>query len=169
MLGITPDASREQVVRAWRRRARAEHPDSRPGDAAAPDRFRAVAEAYRVLSDPARRAAYDLASGHRAGPGQGTGQIQGTGQGAGRAGSGPGRPGRPGRAGSAPRWPAPGVPLHAGPVRIDPLPPDPARGQPGAPGLHSIPGLHDAPGNWQEGDLLAELVIGYLARWGRPW
>ncbi|MGH3405010.1 MAG: J domain-containing protein [Streptosporangiaceae bacterium] len=39
----------------------AEHPDSRPGDAAARDRFRALAGAWHVLGDPARRAAYDQA------------------------------------------------------------------------------------------------------------
>jgi hypothetical protein len=63
-LGVDRGASREEIVRAWRRRARAEHPDSRPRDAAAPARFRALAEAYRVLGDPARRAAYDRAAGY---------------------------------------------------------------------------------------------------------
>jgi curved DNA-binding protein CbpA len=48
-------------MQAWRRRARVEHPDSRPGDAAAPARFRALAGAWHVLGDPARRAAYDRA------------------------------------------------------------------------------------------------------------
>ena len=61
LLGVTPGASREEIALAWRRRARAEHPDSRPGDAAAPGRFRALAGAWQVLGDPARRAAYDRA------------------------------------------------------------------------------------------------------------
>jgi curved DNA-binding protein CbpA len=61
LLGITQGASREEIALAWRRRARAEHPDSRPGDADAPGRFRALAEAYQVLGDPGRRAAYDRA------------------------------------------------------------------------------------------------------------
>jgi curved DNA-binding protein CbpA len=61
LLGVTRRASREDIAQAWRRRARAEHPDSRPGDAAAPARFRTLAEAWRVLGDPARRAAYDRA------------------------------------------------------------------------------------------------------------
>ena len=47
MLGVDREASREEIARAWRRRARAEHPDSRPGAAAAA-RFSALAEAYRV-------------------------------------------------------------------------------------------------------------------------
>ena len=61
LLGVARAASREDITQAWRRRARAEHPDHRPleaGDAAA-SRFRALAEAYHVLSDPDRRAAYD--------------------------------------------------------------------------------------------------------------
>jgi molecular chaperone DnaJ len=61
LLGVARGASREEIAQAWRRRARAEHPDSRPRDTAAADRFRALAEAYQVLSDPARRAAYDRA------------------------------------------------------------------------------------------------------------
>ena len=61
LLGVPREASREDIAQAWRRRARAEHPDSRPGDAAAAGRFRALAGAWRVLGDPARRAAYDRA------------------------------------------------------------------------------------------------------------
>ena len=59
LLGISRKASGGDITQAWRRRALAEHPDRRPHDAAAPARFRALAEAYRVLGDPARRAAYD--------------------------------------------------------------------------------------------------------------
>jgi curved DNA-binding protein CbpA len=61
LLGVARGASREEIARAWRRRARAEHPDSRPGQAGdeTARRFRALAEAYHVLSDPDRRAAYD--------------------------------------------------------------------------------------------------------------
>jgi curved DNA-binding protein CbpA len=66
LLGVPREASREEIAQAWRRRARAEHPDARPRDAAAPGRFHVLAEAYQVLSDPARRAAYDRAL--RSGP-----------------------------------------------------------------------------------------------------
>jgi curved DNA-binding protein CbpA len=59
LLGVPCGASREEIALAWRRRARAEHPDARPGDAAAAARFRALAQAWQVLGDPARRAAYD--------------------------------------------------------------------------------------------------------------
>jgi len=61
LLGVPPHASRDEIAQAWRRRARDEHPDSRPGDADAPGRFRALAEAYQVLGDPAHRATYDRA------------------------------------------------------------------------------------------------------------
>ncbi|HLN68691.1 MAG TPA: J domain-containing protein [Streptosporangiaceae bacterium] len=70
LLGVPRGASREEIAQAWRRRARAEHPDHRPRDAgdAAADRFRVLAEAWRVLSDPARRAAYDRTLEHQQPP-----------------------------------------------------------------------------------------------------
>jgi len=68
LLGVPQRASGGEITRAWRRRAAAEHPDRRPRDAAAPARFRALTEAYKVLGDPARRAAYDRSRGHQLGP-----------------------------------------------------------------------------------------------------
>jgi curved DNA-binding protein CbpA len=59
LLGVSREAPGAEITQAWRRRALAEHPDRRPRDAAAPARFRALAEAYQVLGDPARRAVYD--------------------------------------------------------------------------------------------------------------
>ena len=58
-LGVTRDASHEDVKSAFRRLAREHHPDANPGDPAAESRFRRVAEAYEVLSDPDRRRSYD--------------------------------------------------------------------------------------------------------------
>lgn len=58
-LGVARDASADDIKRAFRRIARESHPDANPGDPSAEDRFRRAAEAYEVLSDPARRAAYD--------------------------------------------------------------------------------------------------------------
>jgi molecular chaperone DnaJ len=58
VLGVSRDASEGDIKRAFRARARELHPDV----SAAPDadgRFREVAEAYEVLSDPNRRATYD--------------------------------------------------------------------------------------------------------------
>jgi curved DNA-binding protein CbpA len=59
VLGVGPGASAADVGRAYRRAARASHPDIHPHDAAAADRFRAVTDAYETLSDPERRASYD--------------------------------------------------------------------------------------------------------------
>jgi curved DNA-binding protein CbpA len=62
LLGVARWATPAEITQAWRRRARAEHPDARPGDVGAPARFRALAGAYEMLSDPGRRAAYDQAA-----------------------------------------------------------------------------------------------------------
>ena len=98
LLGVAHEASGADIAHAYRRKAREAHPDSRPQDADAPARFRALAEAYQVLSDPARRAVYDRSlrpekTAHRA-----------------RA------------------RPVPGPPLWAGPVRVDPPAGGPAPG-----------------------------------------
>jgi len=58
-LGLGADASTADISRAYRRLARALHPDSQPGDAAAADQFRAVSDAHELLSDPARRTDWD--------------------------------------------------------------------------------------------------------------
>jgi molecular chaperone DnaJ len=59
ILGVARDASTEDIKRAFRRLARETHPDSNPGDPQAEGRFREIAQAYEVLSNPQRRAAYD--------------------------------------------------------------------------------------------------------------
>ncbi len=59
VLGVPRDASQEEIKRAFRRLARDTHPDANPDDPSAEARFREVAEAYEVLSDPERRRAYD--------------------------------------------------------------------------------------------------------------
>lgn len=58
-LGVTRDASPEDIKKAFRRLARDSHPDANPDDPAAEQRFREYAEAYEVLSDPEKRARYD--------------------------------------------------------------------------------------------------------------
>jgi hypothetical protein len=58
-LGVPQDASREQIAAAYRARAKELHPDTRPVDADATERFARVGAAYRVLSDPVERARYD--------------------------------------------------------------------------------------------------------------
>lgn len=59
ILGVDRDASSGEIKRAFRRLARATHPDANPDDPEAEVRFREVAEAYEVLSDPEKRVRYD--------------------------------------------------------------------------------------------------------------
>lgn len=58
IMGVSRDASQEEIKRAYRRLARKYHPDvSKEPDAE--QRFKEVGEAYEVLSDPEKRSAYD--------------------------------------------------------------------------------------------------------------
>jgi molecular chaperone DnaJ len=59
ILGVSRDASSDEIKKAFRRLARDTHPDANPDDPGAEARFREIAEAYEVLSDARRRAAYD--------------------------------------------------------------------------------------------------------------
>ena len=102
LLGVPRDAPREEIAQAWRRRARAEHPDARPADADAPGRFRALAGAWQVLGDPARRAAYDRVLARERQP---SAKVTVR------------RPAGPGRV--TPLVQMPGPPLRAGPVRVE--------------------------------------------------
>ncbi|GAA1127829.1 molecular chaperone DnaJ [Nocardioides aquiterrae] len=58
-LGVAKDASADEIKKAYRKLARANHPDSNPGDTAKHDKFKAVAEAYDVVGDPEKRKKYD--------------------------------------------------------------------------------------------------------------
>jgi curved DNA-binding protein CbpA len=102
LLGVPREASREEIALAWRRRARDEHPDARPADADAPGRFRALAEAWQVLGDPARRAAYDRVLARERQPAARV-TVR--------------RPAGPDRV--TPLVPMAGPPLRAGPVRVE--------------------------------------------------
>lgn len=57
-LGLTKAASEAEIKRAYRRIAKADHPDLNP-DPAAADRFKAASAAYDLLKDPAQRRRYD--------------------------------------------------------------------------------------------------------------
>ena len=64
ILGVTRTATEVEIKRAYRSLAVQHHPDKNPGDAEAEDKFKEAAEAYSVLSDSQKRAAYDR-FGHR--------------------------------------------------------------------------------------------------------
>ena len=58
VLGVSREATGDEVKKAFRRLARAHHPDVNP-DPVAQDRFKEIARAYEVLSDPKKREMYD--------------------------------------------------------------------------------------------------------------
>jgi molecular chaperone DnaJ len=58
-LGVGRGATADEIKNAFRRLARETHPDANPDDPTAEVRFREIAEAYEVLSDPQRKARYD--------------------------------------------------------------------------------------------------------------
>jgi molecular chaperone DnaJ len=64
-LGVSRDAPGEEIGRAFRRLAAKYHPDRNPGDKQAEEKFKRIAEAYNVLSDPKSRAAYDRGGSHQ--------------------------------------------------------------------------------------------------------
>ena len=73
VLGVPRGAGEAEVKKAYRQLAMQFHPDRNPGDKTAEERFKAVNEAYTVLSDPDKRAHYDR-FGTAAGAGSGFGE-----------------------------------------------------------------------------------------------
>lgn len=59
LLGVAPGATDEEIKGSYRKLARQLHPDANPDDPSAAERFKEVARAYEVLSDPEKRARYD--------------------------------------------------------------------------------------------------------------
>jgi molecular chaperone DnaJ len=58
-LGVSSDATPDEIKKAYRKLAAQLHPDRNPGDAISEKRFKAVSEANSVLSDPAKKKEYD--------------------------------------------------------------------------------------------------------------
>lgn len=77
VLGVRRQASPDEIARAYRRAARATHPDG-GGSGADAERFQAVSDAYDVLRDPGRRAGYDRRHPlpRRQAPGAGGGSVR---------------------------------------------------------------------------------------------
>ncbi len=119
VLGVRRDARPEDITQAYRRLARKYHPDvSEEADSA--EKFKDVSEAYEVLSDPERRAGYDLYGYRR--PGNGAGPHAQ-------------RPGGAGQSGGFPRGDDYFSAFHAGPaapssVAGEPIPEPPVAGEP---------------------------------------
>jgi len=59
VLGVDKDADAATIKKAYRKLARANHPDSKPGDKPAEERFKQIAEAYDVVGDAEKRKEYD--------------------------------------------------------------------------------------------------------------
>ena len=59
VLGVKRDADKAELKRAYRKLAMKHHPDRNPGDADAQEHFKEAQEAYYVLRDDQKRAAYD--------------------------------------------------------------------------------------------------------------
>lgn len=75
VLGVQKDAGPEQLKKAYKKLAIANHPDRNPGDDAAVARFKEVSEAFEVLNDQQKRARYDR-FGHAGVAGNGAPQFR---------------------------------------------------------------------------------------------
>ncbi len=59
VLGVAPTASADEIKKAYRRLAMKTHPDMNPGHASGEESFKDIANAWRLLRDPAKRRRFD--------------------------------------------------------------------------------------------------------------
>ncbi len=85
ILGVTENASKDEIKKSYRKLAKKYHPDANPNDGQAEKKFKEISEAYNVLSDPKKKQQYDMMRKYGAGAGAGQGGFSGFGGGAGGA------------------------------------------------------------------------------------
>ncbi|NPD87553.1 MAG: molecular chaperone DnaJ [Asgard group archaeon] len=59
VLGVSKDATEDELKKAFRKKAMENHPDRNPDDPKAAEKFKEASEAYEILSDPQKRSSYD--------------------------------------------------------------------------------------------------------------
>lgn len=81
VLGVGRGATEDEIKRAYRKLARAHHPDVNPGDKASEEKFKEITEAHEVLGDKEKRARYDQLGHEAFAPGAGPSAGAGAGAG----------------------------------------------------------------------------------------